>query len=71
MNYTTQTQNDIHDIKSVNDNKVNQSAEMLELFAEELPTQQDHMMAHCVGTVASASTAATSTVGTLSTFGTL
>lgn len=48
-----------------------QAVELLELFAEDLPSQHDLMQPHCVGTFASAGTAATSTVGTLSTFSTL
>ena len=47
-----------------------QPANMLELFAEELPEQHDMLKSSTVGTVGCGGTAFGSTVGTLSTFST-
>lgn len=70
MNYTTQTQNDPHfneaEINGIN----NQTHEVLDLFAEELPVQQDMAVSQTKSTTSTISTGG-GCLGTVSTIGTL
>lgn len=71
MNYTTQNQNDAYKSEPSSNGIVNQPADLLDLFAEELPTQHDLKPTQTFGCVASASSTAGSCFSTLSTVSTL
>ncbi len=66
----TQHQNEARENETKSNGMLNQPAELLDLFAEELPTHHDLQMPHCVGSVSSASSF-TGTAGTASTFSSL
>jgi hypothetical protein len=69
MNYTSNDNQSWHQQSANGGESNNQSVELLELFAEDLPVQQDLRSSACLGCLASASTFG-GTVGTLSTFST-
>lgn len=70
INANDQSKNQIINTKAVFTDAT-QPANMLELFAEELPEQHDKLGLATVGTIACGGTAAGSTVGTLSTYSTV
>ncbi|HYE75362.1 MAG TPA: thiocillin family RiPP, partial [Blastocatellia bacterium] len=71
MNYTTENQIETPKNDSLSNGIANQPADLLDLFAEELPTQHDLKPTQTFGCIGTASSTAGSCFSSLSTLSTL
>lgn len=71
MNNTSSNTNAVPVSQQIEAAQTPYQTQSLDLFAEELPTQQDYLSANSAGTICSGSTFTGSTIGSISTLSSL